>query len=664
MAKIIILLLLNAVNAQLYCINNKFGDLVAIQLDITSINIDIDEPFNRITRLNGLRNVINKQEFEFIYILELKFRVTSLITAHTHFIVSNGIDALLLQRLSSILIISLSESEACNRWRNLRVEKENNSMPNIMRSLLEIPDFDISVLYTLTQDYIKKEKVTIINDLLIRILNIHQSNDSYEIKQDNNRNRSLDELRKNGLVFRYDGDKIDLLKEIKMSEIPLVEQIKNERLLTINGFKGSKISLMIHDCFDHFWTYDFLDKEGIFQRYQSFFDQVGNPHKTDMFKREGELIASIVFEYRFAHLSKNVDPYISFEDITTLFENNILTGNLQRAYDILLNKKQDEQFKNYLAQVISGIYTELMEQRRKHGFIRIVANQDALLTLDLEYLALIIEVYALFDANREKAFQALLTIALILENYLESLRKSYESKEITVTLEDIRQFIPSQTNLSKSCIQWFKDNLQSLSNRAHMKTEFEAKFFPISKDIFRKLLKKNGGLLQQKEILMKRVIYQLGDKQLKKWLRVRDEGSKTTITIKEIINPNAIDGIREIEINTDDFQKTRHLFDSMGLTLKSYQENYREIWDLNGAIITIDTWPGLDTILEIESDSAEHVKGIINMLNLDEEDALYGAVDTFYQMKHGISPYKFNSIQNISFDTIDSILHQLKKESS
>lgn len=193
-----------------------------------------------------------------------------------------------------------------------------------------------------------------------------------------------------------------------------------------------------------------------------------------------------------------------------------------------------------------------------------------------------------------------------------------------------------------------------------MKTEFEAKFFPISKDIFRKLLKKNSGLMQQKEILMRRVIYQLEDKQSKKWLRIRDEGNKTTITIKEIINPNAIDGIREIEINTDDFHKTRHLFEFMGLTLKSYQENYRETWELNGAIITIDTWPGLESVLEIESSSAEHVKEIIKTLNLDEKDALYGAVDTLYQIKHGISPHSFDLIQNFSFDTIDSVLYQFK----
>ncbi|MCL5875225.1 MAG: CYTH domain-containing protein [Candidatus Dependentiae bacterium] len=193
-----------------------------------------------------------------------------------------------------------------------------------------------------------------------------------------------------------------------------------------------------------------------------------------------------------------------------------------------------------------------------------------------------------------------------------------------------------------------------------MKTEFEAKFFPISKNIFRKLLKQNGAYLKQKETLMRRVIYQLADGQLKKWLRVRDEGNKTTITIKEIINPNAIDGVREIEINTDDFQKTRHLFDVMGLTLNSYQENYREVWELDGAIITIDTWPGLDPVLEIESTSAEHVKEIIKMLNLDENDALYGAVDTLYQMKYGISSHVFNSIQHVAFETIDSIMQNIR----
>ncbi len=193
-----------------------------------------------------------------------------------------------------------------------------------------------------------------------------------------------------------------------------------------------------------------------------------------------------------------------------------------------------------------------------------------------------------------------------------------------------------------------------------MQTEFEAKFFPISKDDFRALLHNVGARLKQQETLMRRVIYQLADK---KWLRIRDEGIKTTITIKEIINPTTIDGVREIEITTDDFHKAKQLFDTIGLAATSYQENYRETWELHGAIITIDTWPGLDPMLEIESDSAEQVKEVIKMLGLNEKDALYGAVDTLYYMKHGISVEAFNIIKNIIFDTIEDVLNQLKRNS-
>ncbi len=188
-----------------------------------------------------------------------------------------------------------------------------------------------------------------------------------------------------------------------------------------------------------------------------------------------------------------------------------------------------------------------------------------------------------------------------------------------------------------------------------MKTEFEAKFFPINKDIFRKVLSNAGAKLKQKETRMRRVIYQLGDNSIRKWLRVRDEGQNTTITIKEIVNPTAIDGIREIEIKTDDFIKTCNLFESMGLQLTSYQENDRETWELDNSMITLDTWPGLDPILEIEGDSIDHVKQLIQKLHLDFKDAIFGSIDMLYKDKYGISLHDFNNIKHLSFDTAKQI---------
>lgn len=193
-----------------------------------------------------------------------------------------------------------------------------------------------------------------------------------------------------------------------------------------------------------------------------------------------------------------------------------------------------------------------------------------------------------------------------------------------------------------------------------MKAEFEAKFFPINKNVFRKVLKDASAQLEIPELRMKRVIYELGNNQsMRKWLRVRDEGSKTTITIKEIINPQTIDGIREVEIVASDFAKSLNLFDSLGLQLMSYQENDRETWKLLGATITIDTWPGLDPILEIEGESAEHVQRVAQNLHLDFNDAQFGAIDRLYEQKYGINLQKFNKIQYLSFDNIHKTLTEL-----
>ncbi len=195
-----------------------------------------------------------------------------------------------------------------------------------------------------------------------------------------------------------------------------------------------------------------------------------------------------------------------------------------------------------------------------------------------------------------------------------------------------------------------------------MKIEFEVKFTPINKAIFRKVLLSAGATLQQKELRMRRIIYELGNDSIRKWLRIRDEGAYTTMTIKEIINPHAIDGIREIELKTNDFKKACDFYESLGLNFTSYQENDREIWHLDNSTITIDTWPGLEPILEIEGESIDHVKMIIEKLHLDYQDALFGAIDLIYYNKYGISIQELNSIKHLSFDSFQEALHLINKE--
>lgn len=651
--------------------SNQLRDVSTKLLHVDEIKVDegLKKHIMKSIRLNGLSDTVSYDEFELVFILEIKSRIKEIICANTGFVVSNSIHAMLMHTLSTILLTASSKEDAISQWHEVRLSKDSNLASLHLKAVLQVSPDVIESMYSLTHEYIKNNQNTIVDDVLTRFVDVYKWHDDYQRDQSAHPLRNLSYLRTNGVQINILDDKFSVLQECaaRSGDSVLIEHLKNEKVLSINGFMGSKLSLMVHDFFDHFWTFHILDKEGLFDTYKSFLCRCGNPHLTDIFNREGEMIASISFEYRLAHSSHNTDPVISYDEILNLFaEGGALTENQQRAYKILCDRTNDKKFRAYFAQVYSSIITELMEQRKNFGFIK---DLDAtyqphghMRALDLEYLAFIVEAYCIIESHHEQAMKFVLNTVLILENYLCCLLDKSKSHVVyTITLEDVENFEVASAHISKTNVQWLSSHLESLSNRDHMNTEFEAKFFPINKGIFRKVLAGAGAHLEKPELRMKRTIYELGDSSKRKWLRVRDEGDVTKITIKEIIDAQAIDGIREIEIETNDFEKSLKLFDSLGLKIMSYQENDRETWRYLGATITIDTWPGLDPILEIEGDSSEHVQQVVRSLHLDFNDAQFGAIDRLYEQKHGISLHVFNNIKHLSFDTIEATLVGLKK---
>lgn len=182
-----------------------------------------------------------------------------------------------------------------------------------------------------------------------------------------------------------------------------------------------------------------------------------------------------------------------------------------------------------------------------------------------------------------------------------------------------------------------------------MNIEFEAKFYPIDKDLIRTTLQQAGATLIKPEMRMRRVVYKLGALDSHQWLRIRDEGDKVTITFKEVID-ESIEGVREIEIIASSFDDSRKLLSAIGFEPRAYQETDRETWQLNGGMITIDTWPCLEPFLEVEGDSEQHVKDLSHKLGLDYDKAYFGSVEVLYRKKYGITLEELNKIANLTFD--------------
>ena len=167
-----------------------------------------------------------------------------------------------------------------------------------------------------------------------------------------------------------------------------------------------------------------------------------------------------------------------------------------------------------------------------------------------------------------------------------------------------------------------------------MKNEIEAKFVNINIDDIRSRLTELGAILIQPMRDMQRVT--IDTPELKKkdaFVRIRNEGDKTTITYKQF-NSLSIDGVKEVEITVDDFDTAVTLFKEAGLAYGSLQESRRETWKLDEVEIVIDEWPWLNPYIEIEAPSEDLVILTSEKLGFNWDDAIFGDVMAAYRVQY------------------------------
>lgn len=136
-------------------------------------------------------------------------------------------------------------------------------------------------------------------------------------------------------------------------------------------------------------------------------------------------------------------------------------------------------------------------------------------------------------------------------------------------------------------------------------TEYEAKILAVDPDLIVGRIKRAGGT-HVADRLMRRYVYDIVPGDESTWIRLRDTGRETTLCVKQIIS-DAIDGVREVEVNVSDFAAANALLGMLGFAPKAYQENRRSSWRLGSVRLEIDSWPLIPPYLEIEADSTEQV---------------------------------------------------------
>ncbi len=164
-----------------------------------------------------------------------------------------------------------------------------------------------------------------------------------------------------------------------------------------------------------------------------------------------------------------------------------------------------------------------------------------------------------------------------------------------------------------------------------MAIEYEIKLLGINPDKIRNMLLDRGAT--KGELLsFRRVIFDTIPLDNNAWVRLRTDGSHTTLTYKKTVS-SSINGTEEIEISVDNFDHTRELLERSGLSSRNYQENKRELFYWQDCEISIDTWPMLDPYLEIESKDTESVEkclagfsGYYTETTTDSTDKLYSHI--------------------------------------
>ncbi|ELP66920.1 adenylate cyclase [Streptomyces turgidiscabies Car8] len=168
-----------------------------------------------------------------------------------------------------------------------------------------------------------------------------------------------------------------------------------------------------------------------------------------------------------------------------------------------------------------------------------------------------------------------------------------------------------------------------------MKHEYEAKFLDIDVTELQVKLTDLGATQAFPRTRLTRKIFENDALDAGQWIRLRDEGTRSTLTLKHVTDATRIDGTTEIETEVGDLHAMAEILHGLGLREVRYQENYREEWRLGEVVFDFDTWPDLPTFVEIEGPDEASVRQAAALLDLDYSTARFGSVDEIYRTESG-----------------------------
>jgi len=186
--------------------------------------------------------------------------------------------------------------------------------------------------------------------------------------------------------------------------------------------------------------------------------------------------------------------------------------------------------------------------------------------------------------------------------------------------------------------------------------EFEIKFLEVNvPELEKKLLQIGAKKVGDYEYVI--VLFDYPDYRLDKdhsWLKLRTEGEETTLSFKQRIGVKSKDGsipdegMKEIEIVVDDYEKTYELIKSLGFIIKREMGKRRVRYEKDKAVFDIDFWPQIPPYLEVEADSIENAKEASRELGLNPEKGLICSASQVY-VRYGFNPNDYISMTSKGF---------------
>ena len=162
-----------------------------------------------------------------------------------------------------------------------------------------------------------------------------------------------------------------------------------------------------------------------------------------------------------------------------------------------------------------------------------------------------------------------------------------------------------------------------------MNTEYEIRILEINHD---EVVSKLESLGAKKifSAMQSRKVYDFKPVDPNRWIRLRTNGIKTTLTIKEL-KDTTIDGTKELEIEVSDFNTTDEILNNLGYISRTFQQNYRTQYILDDVEIDLDHWPLIPEYMEIEGKSIEEIYNVLEKLEISKERISTLDVDSIYK---------------------------------